>query len=219
MLADISPTTWGSLETHHQRVDPMTRSSICRALGWTTDSIDRLLSGQDPLPVDDDFLATRRATEAFARHMEFKPDLIFKLPDGTEVVVEVKGNGKMREAEVLKEVEGLLEYLAAGALEPVTETAREVAELARTMTHDQHAELLRAEQALAQIARRPGDPENADLFDVEDQEVYLRELAKAMDDLEAPLAAKDADAGEQRVAPGPRRAGPGADAPEEPGAP
>lgn len=45
---NISPTTWGSLETHGRSVDVLTRPKIARALGWTTDSIDRILAGGDP---------------------------------------------------------------------------------------------------------------------------------------------------------------------------
>jgi DNA-binding XRE family transcriptional regulator len=48
IAADTSPTTWGNLEKHSQRVDPLSRTKICRALGWTLDSIDRILAGGDP---------------------------------------------------------------------------------------------------------------------------------------------------------------------------
>lgn len=52
IYADVSPTTWGSLETHHNPIDDLTRPKFCRALSWTADSIDRVLSGLDP--VEDD---------------------------------------------------------------------------------------------------------------------------------------------------------------------
>jgi DNA-binding XRE family transcriptional regulator len=48
IAADTSPTTWGNLEKHSQRVDPLSRTKICRALGWTLDSIDRILDGGEP---------------------------------------------------------------------------------------------------------------------------------------------------------------------------
>lgn len=48
MRGGMSPTTWGSLETHHQRIDDLSRPRFCRALGWTADSIDRILNGDDP---------------------------------------------------------------------------------------------------------------------------------------------------------------------------
>lgn len=44
----LSPTTWGSLEKHHQRIDDLSRPRFCRALGWTPDSIDRILRGKEP---------------------------------------------------------------------------------------------------------------------------------------------------------------------------
>lgn len=50
--AGLSPTTWGSLEKHHQRIDDLSRPRFCRALGWTADSIDRILQGEEP-EIDD----------------------------------------------------------------------------------------------------------------------------------------------------------------------
>lgn len=46
--AGISPTTWGSLEKHCNPVDDLTRAGMCRALGWSSDSIDRILTGLEP---------------------------------------------------------------------------------------------------------------------------------------------------------------------------
>lgn len=46
--ATTSPTTWSSLETHGRPIDPLTKPKVARALGWTTDSIDRILRGEDP---------------------------------------------------------------------------------------------------------------------------------------------------------------------------
>lgn len=46
---DISPTTWGQLEKRHQPVSALTAGSICKALRWTSDSIDRLLAGGEPV--------------------------------------------------------------------------------------------------------------------------------------------------------------------------
>lgn len=48
LLAGLSPTTWGSLEKHHQPVSPLTAAAMCRALRWTSDSIARMLEGGDP---------------------------------------------------------------------------------------------------------------------------------------------------------------------------
>lgn len=47
-LAGFSPTTWSSLETHAHRVDDLTRPKFCRALRWTSDSIDLMLRGEQP---------------------------------------------------------------------------------------------------------------------------------------------------------------------------
>lgn len=48
LLAGVSPTTWGSLEKHHQPVSELTAAAMCRALRWTTDSIARMLNGGEP---------------------------------------------------------------------------------------------------------------------------------------------------------------------------
>ncbi len=46
--ADISPTTWGTLETHGQQVAASTAAAMSRALRWTPDSIERLAAGEEP---------------------------------------------------------------------------------------------------------------------------------------------------------------------------
>lgn len=51
--AGVSPTTWASLELHHNPVSDITAVGICRALGWTPDSIHRLLSGLGPTEDDE----------------------------------------------------------------------------------------------------------------------------------------------------------------------
>lgn len=48
LRAGLSPTTWGQLETHAQKIDDLTKPKVARALNWTTDSIDRLLAGEEP---------------------------------------------------------------------------------------------------------------------------------------------------------------------------
>lgn len=58
--AGLSPTTWGSLELHHQRLEPLSRPKIARALGWTPDSLDRILAGGEP---EDDGSGPPRSTE------------------------------------------------------------------------------------------------------------------------------------------------------------
>ena len=69
--ANVSPTTWGSLETHAQPVNAITAAGISRALRWTTDSVDRILAGGDPVetngPDPDEVMSFSRAeVDAFA---------------------------------------------------------------------------------------------------------------------------------------------------------
>jgi transcriptional regulator with XRE-family HTH domain len=46
-LADMAPSTWASVEQGRQPSPAIdTRRGICRALGWTPDSIDRVLRGE-----------------------------------------------------------------------------------------------------------------------------------------------------------------------------
>lgn len=52
LRADVSPTTWGSLETHHQPVSPITAAAMSKALGWTSDSIARMIDGGEPTDTD-----------------------------------------------------------------------------------------------------------------------------------------------------------------------
>lgn len=51
--AGVSPTTWASLELHRNPVNDITAVGICRALRWTTNSIERILAGLDPLEDND----------------------------------------------------------------------------------------------------------------------------------------------------------------------
>lgn len=45
--AGISITTWNSIEKGRSSGAPLARAAICRLLGWTQDSIDRLERGED----------------------------------------------------------------------------------------------------------------------------------------------------------------------------
>lgn len=51
--AGISEPTWGLLEGGHQSgYKPLTVVGVCRALQWSPDSIERMLSGAEPVPVE-----------------------------------------------------------------------------------------------------------------------------------------------------------------------
>lgn len=62
--AGFSEGLWRQLESGRRVVDKdvvrtvspkaATAAAACAALGWTPDSIDRLLDGNDPIPLDDD---------------------------------------------------------------------------------------------------------------------------------------------------------------------
>lgn len=176
---------------------------LSHALGWSVTSIHQFLEGGDvtiestPAPDDEQYEATLRTVEALADHVMFKPDLIFTLPDGTEVIVEVKGRGKVREAEVLQQVEGFLKYLRTGRLTPQNDLARARAAAAAVAAED--------------LAREATYPAEAD----DEDDEFLQALHEAIRDL--PSAAKDADAATQTLARLARR--PGADAPIEEDAP
>lgn len=60
-LAGVSPSLWRNVESGQQGRDgrtttanprPDKRALICRALGWTTDSIDRMARGESPVEED-----------------------------------------------------------------------------------------------------------------------------------------------------------------------
>lgn len=95
------------------------KRGVARALRWRHDAIDRLLAGLDPVPLEDEFLEkiARQARHSDPRGSDFKPDLVVALEDGTQVVIEVRGKGKIREAEVLQEVNRLLRPLYPPAAE------------------------------------------------------------------------------------------------------
>lgn len=49
LLARVSDTTWGSVENGRaESYDDDTLIGVCEALGWTPDSIERVLAGGDP---------------------------------------------------------------------------------------------------------------------------------------------------------------------------
>lgn len=49
---EISPATWNSVEKARSGASGLVRAQICRALGWTVDSIDRLVAGEPPVLAD-----------------------------------------------------------------------------------------------------------------------------------------------------------------------
>lgn len=65
-LGGVSPTAWSDLEAGKHPPTDSTQLAVCRALGWTPDSIDRLLAGKKPKlavssPSDDDGVERRFA--------------------------------------------------------------------------------------------------------------------------------------------------------------
>jgi hypothetical protein len=52
-MAGVSPTTWQSLETHHQPVADITAAAMARALGWKSDAFERIHRGEEPVEDDD----------------------------------------------------------------------------------------------------------------------------------------------------------------------
>lgn len=46
-LAGLSNTTWSNVE-NGERVEPLTRQSVARTLGWPDDALDRINGGEDP---------------------------------------------------------------------------------------------------------------------------------------------------------------------------
>jgi DNA-binding XRE family transcriptional regulator len=63
-LADISPTTWGVLETHATAVNQTTAAAMSRALGWSASSIVDIAQGGRPTveaPPTDTFAARASA--------------------------------------------------------------------------------------------------------------------------------------------------------------
>lgn len=48
IAAGVSPTTWQSLEKHHQAISEMTWVGMAKPLRWPVDWYDRLLAGEDP---------------------------------------------------------------------------------------------------------------------------------------------------------------------------
>lgn len=162
------------------------KRSLARALRWRHDAIDRLLLEQDPVPLEDEHLetieASRRTTEAVTRFVE--ADLVFGLPDGTQIYVEVKGGGKLREAEVLRQLEELFSTL----------TVRSAVQDGRISEHELAAVASRARRAASKRRTKLTEAE------VAQSEVRIAELDKL-------IAASRADAEEQTVEPRRRPAG------------
>ncbi|HUY85853.1 MAG TPA: helix-turn-helix transcriptional regulator [Acidimicrobiales bacterium] len=46
--AGLSLATWSNLENAKAKPRPVTAAKICRALGWSSDSIAKILSGEQP---------------------------------------------------------------------------------------------------------------------------------------------------------------------------
>lgn len=60
-LADVSESMWRQIESGRRQIGdttqtvspkPATTAAVCRALGWTVDSIDRMLNGGTPADAD-----------------------------------------------------------------------------------------------------------------------------------------------------------------------
>jgi len=84
----VSPSLWRQVERGERHVDgkvaapnpaPRRRAAMCKALGWTPDSIDRLLAGQEPQiqpdtsqvpPVSAPAAQTDSTTETLSRLVE-----------------------------------------------------------------------------------------------------------------------------------------------------
>lgn len=48
IAADVSPTTWASLERHHQPINDFTKAGMAKALRWPSDWCERLRAGEVP---------------------------------------------------------------------------------------------------------------------------------------------------------------------------
>lgn len=73
----VSPATWTAVEKGRSEGSNLVRVSMCKALGWTGDSIDRLLRGETAIIVDrpdpdtdDEGAALKVLTEAVERLTE-----------------------------------------------------------------------------------------------------------------------------------------------------
>lgn len=101
-LAGVSPTTWGSLETHAQPVSDLTAAGMSTALRWTPDSIASILAGGDATEAT----PTDRPLTFTQRNADDVYDRITALEDAVTEVKQAMG-------ELRAEVEAVAESLQA----------------------------------------------------------------------------------------------------------
>lgn len=80
-IAGVSDTTWGNVESGKPS-NRRTRLGVCRALGWSDDSFDRLLAGEDPA----------EAAEAADQSPAVSDDLRTAVRELTEAVRELRAD-------------------------------------------------------------------------------------------------------------------------------